>query len=127
MLTFFRVFAAKPVSIFPTFVEPVKLNFMTLGFVASSVAAARSFVGTTCKQPAGTPASKANFAKAMQLNGVSLGGLITTEHPAARAGATFLVIMAAGKFQGVIMPQTPTGSRYVMTLALGKEDGMVSP
>lgn len=52
---------------------------------------------------------------------------MTTEHPAASAGATFLVIMAAGKFQGVMMPHTPTGSRTVSKVVSGVEDGMVTP
>jgi hypothetical protein len=41
------------------------------------------------------------------------------------AGATFLVIIAAGKFHGVMMPQTPTGSRVVYKLELAVEDGIV--
>ena len=35
---------------------------------------------------------------------------MTTEQPAAKAGAAFLVIIASGKFQGVITPTTPTAS-----------------
>lgn len=75
----------------------------------------------------GSPASMANFVKARHVNGVSLGGLMTTEQPAASAGAILRVIMAAGKFHGVIIPQTPMGSRIVMTVVLGVEDGMVVP
>lgn len=52
---------------------------------------------------------------------------MTTEHPAANAGAIFLVIIAAGKFQGVMIPQTPTGSLNVRTVVLWKDDGIVSP
>lgn len=37
-------------------------------------------------------------AKARAENGVSAGGFMTTVHPAASAGATFLVIIADGKF-----------------------------
>ena len=33
------------------------------------------------------------------------------EQPAARAGATFRVIIAAGKFHGVMAAHTPTGWR----------------
>lgn len=47
---------------------------------------------------AGMPASMASFVSARQECGVSLGGLMTTEQPAARAGPTLRVIMAAGKF-----------------------------
>ena len=35
---------------------------------------------------------------------------MTTVQPAASAGATLRVIIAFGKFHGVMMPQTPTGS-----------------
>lgn len=52
---------------------------------------------------------------------------MTTEQPAARAGPTFLVIMAAGKFQGVMMPHTPTGSRTVIRVEWGVDDGIVVP
>ena len=34
---------------------------------------------------------------------------MTTGQPAASAGATLRVIIAMGKFQGVIAAQTPTG------------------
>lgn len=108
----------------PTLVEPVKLIFLTSGFVASSIDASRSLVGMTCRTSFGTPASSSNFAK---VRAVSLGGLMTTAQPAASAGATFRVIMAAGKFHGVMMPQTPTGSRRVNTTVLVYEDGIVSP
>lgn len=73
------------------------------------------------------PASIANFVRARQLWGVSFGGLITTAHPAASAGATFRVIMAAGKFQGVMMPQTPIGCFKVITVVCGLDDGIESP
>jgi hypothetical protein len=68
-------------SIFPTFVEPVKLSLRTIGFVASSRAACRSFVGQTWIAFGGMPASMASLVKARHVNGVSLGGLITTAQP----------------------------------------------
>ena len=40
---------------------------------------------------------------------------MTTEHPAANAGAIFLVIIAARKSHGVIIPHTPMGSLKVKT------------
>lgn len=52
---------------------------------------------------------------------------MTTEHPAANAGAIFLVIIAAGKFHGVMIPQTPTGSLNVRTVECLYEEGIVSP
>jgi hypothetical protein len=39
--------------------------------------------------------------------------LTTTVQPAASAGATLRVIIASGKFHGVIAAQTPTGCRMV--------------
>lgn len=127
ILTFFIVVAANLESILPTPVEPVKLSFFTLGFVANSLEASRFLVGTTCIIEGGIPASRASLAKASTVNGVSLGGLMTTEHPAANAGATFLVIRAAGKFHGVIIPQTPTGSLNVRRVVFLKDDGIVTP
>jgi hypothetical protein len=73
------------------------------------------------------PASTVNLANAKHEYGVSLGGLMTTEHPAAKAGAIFRVIMAAGKFHGVMIPHTPTGCLRVKTVVLGREEGMTSP
>ena len=45
----------------------------------------------------------------MRKKGVSGAGLMTIGHPAASAGAAFRVIMAAGKFQGVMATVTPIG------------------
>ena len=47
------------------------------------------------------------------MSGVGEAGFKTTVHPAARAGATFHMVMRSGKFQGTIAPTTPTGSRSV--------------
>lgn len=114
-------------NIFPTPVEPVNDIFLTDGFVHNSIAAPLSFVGSTWIILEGIPESMASLVKAAHVNGVSLGGLMTTAQPAAKAGAIFRVIIAAGKFQGVMMPQTPTGSLYVSTVVCGVADGIVSP
>ena len=45
------------------------------------------------------------------LSGVKEAGLSTTQLPAASAGATFHTAIRKGKFQGMIWPQTPIGSR----------------
>ncbi len=66
---------------------------------------------TTLKTPAGTPAWLASQANAKAEKGVSSEGFNTTVQPAASAGPTLRVIMAAGKFQGVMAATTPTGSR----------------
>ena len=46
----------------------------------------------------GTPALSAKFLKIIAVNGVSSLGFKTTVQPAARAGATFRVIIEMGKF-----------------------------
>jgi len=50
------------------------------------------------------------LASSRMLRGVSLEGLMTTQSPAARAGAIFQAAMSSGKFQGMIWPTTPRGS-----------------
>ena len=64
---------------------------------------------TTWNTPAGTPARSASSASASAESGVCSAGLHTIVLPAASAGAALRVIIAEGKFQGVMPPQTPTG------------------
>lgn len=73
------------------------------------------------------PASKASFVRAMAESGVSLEGLMTTAQPAANASAILRVIIAARKFHGVMILQTPTGSLKVITVVLAYEEGITSP
>ena len=47
--------------------------------------------------------------------------------PYASAGAIFHAGIASGKFHGVIMPTTPTGSRVISTVRPGRTDGTSSP
>lgn len=70
---------------------------------------------TTFNTPAGNLAFSAKAASASAEYGVSAAGLITTVHPAAIAAATFRVIIADGKFQGVNAPTTPTDCLIVTT------------
>ena len=93
---------------FPTAVEPVKVNLATSGEPVSTSPMGAGAPVTTLNTPAGTPASSARTARARAVKGVSSEGLSTTVQPAARAGATFRVTMAAGKFQGVTAATTPT-------------------
>ena len=53
---------------------------------------------TTFMTPGGKPASFDNAAKYKADNGVSSAGLITQVQPQATAAATFLAIIAFGKF-----------------------------
>ena len=64
-------------------------------------------VVTTLNTPLGTLVRSLSSANANAEYGVSAAGLRTTVHPAAIAPATFRVIIALGKFQGVSTPTTP--------------------
>jgi len=94
----------------PTPVEPVKDSLRTLGLPVSSAPISRELLpGITLNTPAGMPARVASSASARADSGVSAAGLSTTVHPAASAGPALRVIMALGKFQGVIAATTPIG------------------
>ncbi len=62
----------------------------------------------------------------MVVLGVSEDGFITTAFPMAKAGAIFHEAMKRGKFQGVICPTTPTGSKSVKS-KYGPATGIVCP
>ena len=82
---------------------------------------------TTLSTPGGSPARSASAASASAENGVCDAGLTTTVQPAASAGPTLRVIIAMGKFHGVMQPTTPIGSlRTTMRLSRAWE-GMTSP
>jgi hypothetical protein len=60
-----------------------------------------------------TPGGSRSAMSSMTLSsdhGVCSAGLITTQLPAARAGASFQVAIRIGKFHGIICPTTPSGS-----------------
>ena len=57
---------------------------------------------TTLNTPAGTPARSASSASASAENGVCDAGFSTTVQPAASAGPALRVIIASGKFHGVM-------------------------
>mmetsp|Transcript_78724 Transcript_78724/g.157391 ORF Transcript_78724/g.157391 Transcript_78724/m.157391 type:complete len:226 (+) Transcript_78724:1063-1740(+) len=114
----------------PTAVEPVKDTLATFGCVQSSSPTAEACfrgVGSTLKSPLGTPARSPRTARARAVSGVSSAGFTTAPQPAPRAGPTFRVIMAAGKFQGVISAATPTGCFTVSSLRPPTVSGMVAP
>ena len=82
---------------------------------------------TTLKTPAGTPARSPSSASARAENGVALAGLSTIVQPAASAGPALRVIMAAGKFHGVMAATTPIGSLMTTMRLSAWWPGMVSP
>ena len=52
---------------------------------------------------------------------------MTTVQPTASAGAIFRLAIAAGKFQGVIVPTTPTGCLIAWARLAMFEVGMIRP
>ena len=82
---------------------------------------------TTLNTPAGKPAASASAARASAVSGVASAGFTTTVQPAASAGATLRVIMASGKFHGVMAAQTPTACLIVSSRVWACGLGMVSP
>src|SRR4051812_25912460 len=125
--TFLTVGAHWLISKRPTCVEPVNESFRTMGFDVSSPPIAFGSPVTTLNTPDGTPARCASTAMASAENGVASAGFTTMVQPAASAGPTLRVIIAAGKFHGVIAAHTPTGSfTTTMRLSLAAV-GIVSP
>src|ERR1700740_483851 len=94
----------------PTSVEPVNVTLRTSGLEVISPPISFELPVSTLKTPAGMPARSANAASAKAENGVELAGLAIMVQPAANAGPALRVIMAAGKFQGVMAAQPPMGS-----------------
>ena len=96
----------------PTSVEPVKDRWRTTSLSHSTWPMAMERCASalsTFSTPGGMPARKASSAQARAESGVASAGLMTTGQPAASAGATLRVIMAMGKFHGVMAAHTPTG------------------
>ena len=94
----------------PTRVEPVKVTLRTKEFSQNSLPEAEASLDvTTCSTPAGIPARIARAPKAKAEKGVNSDGRATKEQPAAKAGAALRVIIALGKFHGVIDAATPIG------------------
>src|SRR6056297_3631353 len=94
----------------PTSVEPVKVSLRTVGFSQNSlpISLERDEV-TTLNTPLGMPARSARTPRTVADKGVSAAGRPTKAQPAASAGAALRVIIALGKFQGVIDAATPMG------------------
>ena len=111
----------------PTSVEPVNDSLRTLSLPVSSPPTSLALPVTTLKTPLGMPARSASSASASAEYGVKLAGLTTTVQPAASAGAHLRVIIALGKFQGVIAAHTPTGCLNTISRRLSATVGMMSP
>ena len=115
------------INFFPTGVEPVKVNFRTIGLEVRASPISEVIPDTIFITPFGIPARADNSVIASADKGVALAGLQTTVQPAARAGAIFRVNIALGKFQGVIQATTPTGC-LITTMRLSLAGGgIISP
>ncbi|CAB4643475.1 unannotated protein [freshwater metagenome] len=96
--------------VLPTSVEPVKTTFLTSSWVTNRLPITDPRPGKTWNTPSGTPASRASSPRRIVVNGVHSAGFTMTAFPAASAGAKPQDAMVIGKFQGVIIPTTPSGS-----------------
>src|SRR5437870_254741 len=98
------VLAHCAISSLPTAVDPVNEILRTSGFEVSSPPTSLAEPVMTLKTPIGMPARSPRWASASAENGVCDAGFATTVQPAASAGPTLRVIIAIGKFHGVIKP-----------------------
>ena len=96
----------------PTPGLPVKLT-RSIRPEASSALPTRASPVTTLTTPGGKPAASTSFANSSVVADACSEGLITTQLPAARAGASLLDRSPMGEFQAVISTHTPMGSRTV--------------
>src|SRR4029434_8887263 len=100
--TFFTVFEHCSISSLPTSVDPVNESLRTVGLLVISPPISDAEPVTTLSTPFGTPARSASSASASAENGVCDAGFNTTVHPDAIAGPALRVIIASGKFHGVM-------------------------
>ncbi len=98
----------------PTRRLPVKWILSTPGWVISASPTVGPVPSTRLKTPLGTPASSSSSVRRKTVRLAYSEGFMTTVHPAASAGATFLQNRLSGAFHGRIAATTPTGSRSVI-------------
>ncbi len=122
-----KLLAAVVPTILPTAEEPVSEMARTTGCSVSGVPTSEPKPVTMLMTPFGMPASVSACTRLKVESGVSCAGLITQVLPQTTAGSSFHEEMAMGKFQGVIMPQTPIGWRTAMANLLGSSEGTVGP
>src|SRR3981081_4453076 len=99
------------INVRPVSVEPVKESLRTAGFAHSSPPIQRESPVTKVSTPFGNTPPSASTAMASAEKGVLPAGLITTVQPAARAGPALRLIIAFGKFHGVVRAPNLTGRR----------------
>src|SRR5208282_899079 len=122
-----KLLAAVAPTILPTADDPVSEIARTTGCSVSGVPTSDPKPVTMLITPLGIPASVSAWTRLKVESGVSWAGLITQVLPQTTAGSSFHEEIAMGKFQGVIMPQTPIGWRMAMANLLGNSEGTVGP
>ena len=81
---------------------------------------------TRFSTPSGRPASATSSARRSSDSEAISEGFTTTHLPAASAGAIFQAPIISGKFQGTMIPITPSGSRWISASVSGPV-GAISP
>src|SRR6266571_4754204 len=114
-----KLFAAVSPTMRPTAVEPVRETARTSGCSDKGPPTVDPKPLTILTTPLGRPASASVRTKLKTESGVSCAGLMTQVLPTTTAGNNFQEGIAIGKFQGVIMAQTPRGWRTAMANLLG--------
>jgi hypothetical protein len=95
----------------PAAVPPVKSTRATSSCAASAVAASAP-PGSTFTTPGGAPLAARISPSRTTEPGASSEGLTTATLPVARQGASFFDAMSRGWLNGVMSPQTPSGTLW---------------
>src|ERR1700761_9221313 len=127
ILVFLIVGAHWASSLAPTSVEPVNDSLRTSGLEVNLAPIADDPPVRMLQTPGGMPARSASTASARAENGVCEAGRMTPVQPAAHPGPALRVIIAAGKFHGVIAAKTPIGSFSTRMRRALAFCGVVSP
>ncbi len=111
----------------PVVEEPVNEMTATSGLSTMASPTSPPAPVTRLTTPGGKPASAISSTRSVAQCGVSDDGLNTTVLPVTSAGIVFQHGIAIGKFQGVMIPATPSGWRMLIAHLSGSSDGTVSP
>src|SRR5258708_33063323 len=122
-----KLLAAVAPTILPTAEDPVSEIARTTGCSVRGVPTSVPNPVTMLITPLGMPASVKAWTRLKVESGVSWAGLITQVLPQTTAGSNFQEGMAMGKFQGVIMPQTPIGWAAAKGKFFGDSEGTGGP
>ena len=118
---------ARSAMLLPVVDEPVNEMIATSGLSTIASPTSPPAPVTRLTTPGGKPASAISSTRSVAQCGVSDDGLKTTVLPVTSAGIVFQHGIAIGKFQGVMMPATPSGWRMLIAHLSGSSDGTVSP